>query len=258
MKKFLLMVLLSVFILSSCSLLNLSSVPQTAVITVSGIETGETTTNRVISVSGTVHNPDNSATTFSGYVILILNSTQYDMSVSSVGDNEYSFSHDVVIVNGRNELQIKVYNSDSVLVEESPVYVIIGNLPTYPFRVELTWDTDDNDVDLHAYYIPQGDTTWTQHCWYSDKSGITDAFLDVDDVNGYGPENFTIVTEHPGTYRMALRYFSSHGVTSDVTCTVRIYKNENLVSTQTHVFIESQANGDDDTNDWYFYDYTVQ
>ncbi|NIA23632.1 MAG: hypothetical protein GWP03_05695 [Proteobacteria bacterium] len=258
MKKLLLFSLLVIFVLSSCSLFNPSSVPQTAVVTVSGIESGQTTTNRVISVSGTVHNPDNSATTFSGYINLVLNSTQYEMSVTSAGDNEFQFNHDVVIVNGRNELQVKVYNSDSVLVEESPIYVIIGDLPTYPFRVELTWNTDYNDVDLHAYYIPQGDTTWTQHCWYSDKSGITNAFLDVDDVDGFGPENFTIVTEHPGTYKMALRYFSAHSVTSDVTCTVKIYKNENLVSTQTHVFSESQANGDDASNDWYFYDYTVQ
>ena len=124
--------------------------------------------------------------------------------------------------------------------------------------MELTWNTDNNDVDLHAYYTPQGSSIPTQHCYYYDKAAITDAFLDVDDVNGYGPENFTIVTEHVGTYSMVLRYFNTHGVTSDVKCTVKIYENENLVNTQTHIFTESQANGNDPSNDWYFFDYVVQ
>jgi hypothetical protein len=257
-KKLMFIIVIGILFITSCSLFNFNKVPQTAELEITGFEDGGTSTNRVISVSGTVHNPVEGDPAFLGYVHLVLNETNYDMSVTHITEDDWKIQHDVVIKNGTNKLRIKVYNSDSNLVEESPEFTLNGNLPIYPFRVELTWDTDFNDIDLHSWYYPTGDTVSTQHCWYSNKTGITNAFLDVDDVNGYGPENFTIENEVSGTYKMGLRYYSAHGVTGDVFCTVRIYKNENLIDTKTHTFTASQANGDNPSNDWAFYSHIVQ
>jgi ABC-type molybdate transport system ATPase subunit len=109
-------------------LFNFNKVPQTAELEITGFEDGGTSTNRVISVSGTVHNPVEGDTAFLGYVHLVLNETNYDMSVTHITEDDWKIQHDVVIKNGTNKLRIKVYNSDSNLVEESPEFTLNGNL----------------------------------------------------------------------------------------------------------------------------------
>lgn len=73
-------------------------------------------------------------------------------------------------------------------------------------RVVLTWDKADTDVDLHV------EDSSGNHAWYADLTGIPGAFLDHDDVDGFGPEVFTMETLAPNTtYRVYLHYFSDHG-----------------------------------------------
>jgi hypothetical protein len=66
------------------------------------------------------------------------------------------------------------------------------------------------------------------HIWYARKQG-NNAELDVDDVDGYGPETITSNGGRSGlTYDVRLHYYSDHGNSSPQTNpTVRvIYANE--------------------------------
>lgn len=75
------------------------------------------------------------------------------------------------------------------------------------FRVTLSWN-EANDIDLHTFG-PNG-----QHSWYSpDSMTIAAGELDVDDTDGFGPENFTARSLVPGTYRIAVNYFNGSQAT---------------------------------------------
>jgi hypothetical protein len=112
------------------------------------------------------------------------------------------------------------------------------------FQVTLSWDVA-TDVDLHTF-APSG-----KHCWYGNKE-IPEGFLDVDDIDGFGPENFTLRALVPGRYRIGVNYYRG-----DVTSRVRIE-----VATRTtrrtfgpHILLESNRNGGypirGDTESWW-------
>lgn len=98
-------------------------------------------------------------------------------------------------------------------------------------RVEMFWDTDGTDMDLHLLN-PTG-TEWEGHddCHFRNCDGgavlewgapgpADNPRLDIDDTNGFGPENINIMRPQPGTYRVAVHAWAS-GVATRVT--VRIY-----------------------------------
>ena len=81
--------------------------------------------------------------------------------------------------------------------------------------VRLSWDTDNTDVDSHLiepngtlfdcntdYYYGNPSPDWgTAGDW------VDDPFLDLDDVDGYGPENINITEPQPGTYKYTVHYY---------------------------------------------------
>ena len=69
-------------------------------------------------------------------------------------------------------------------------------------QITLVWD-NDADLDLHVY-DPSDEEIWWKNT-YSYTGGI----LDVDDINGYGPENvYWPKGEAPsGSYKVYLRYY---------------------------------------------------
>ena len=78
--------------------------------------------------------------------------------------------------------------------------------------VQLTWD-DTSDLDLHVW---EPDST---HVYWSSKTGVSGE-LDVDDTNGYGPENYTSATAATGTYTIWVKCYSgcsSTGYTLHIT-----------------------------------------
>lgn len=73
-------------------------------------------------------------------------------------------------------------------------------------RAVLSWDTGLTDVDLHVK-DSQGRETY-----YQNKTGIPNSALDVDDMDGYGPENFSLTRMEPDTsYKVFLHYYASNG-----------------------------------------------
>ncbi|HEY3452258.1 MAG TPA: hypothetical protein VGK67_38290, partial [Myxococcales bacterium] len=71
------------------------------------------------------------------------------------------------------------------------------------FRVVLNWGDQPRDLDLHVVYPGN-------HIYFEKKNG-TDAFLDVDDTDGFGPETLTIKKRHPGEqYVFAIHNYSAN------------------------------------------------
>jgi hypothetical protein len=83
-----------------------------------------------------------------------------------------------------------------------------GTLKIKPtaLRVVLTWDKAKTDVDLRVT------DSHGNVAWFQDFTGIPGGFLDHDDVDGFGPEVFTLETLQPDTeYTVAVHYFSDKG-----------------------------------------------
>ena len=211
------------------------------------VSNGGTTTDRVQSVYGTIENPSGSdAATFGGKVILELNGNSQYVTPERNVNGTWDFSGDLVIRRGVNTLIIYVDDLNGNHVYTSMPYVITGDLPQRKIESVLTWNTDDNDVDMHIY------SPNDEHTYYSDLTAIPGCNLDLDDTDGYGPETFTCEnnTVESGTWTIKVRYYSDHGVTSPVIATIRVTRNEGTAQTFTHTFTADQANGDDDANDW--------
>ncbi len=109
-------------------------------------------------------------------------------------------------------------------------------------HIELEWDTDNCDVDLH-FLKPGADLfDCDNDCFYANPNPdwdtkndfLDDPFLDYDDVDGYGPENTNISEPKPGTYKVVMHYYndSYEGTSGGPTnATVRVYSYGQLLQT---------------------------
>jgi hypothetical protein len=105
---------------------------------------------------------------------------------------------------------------------------LVRALATEGLRIEVFWNTDGTDMDTHL--MRPGGTRWftDEDCYYANCRGSAlmwppggsedDPLLDIDDVDGFGPENINIERPADGTYRVAIDAFRGAANT-----TVRIY-----------------------------------
>jgi hypothetical protein len=126
--------------------------------------------------------------------------------------------------------------------------------PDQDIHVQLVWDTPGDldrfdtgpgagaDLDLHFLH-PNG--TWCHRQWDChfrnrspnwgslDPSADDDPSLDIDRIDGWGPENVNMKNPENGvTYRIGVKYYNDHGYGySDAT--IRLYLLGTLVWTQT-------------------------
>jgi hypothetical protein len=89
--------------------------------------------------------------------------------------------------------------------------------PAQEIWVNGTWDEDATDIDLHVTEMSTGGRA----CWYNAHPPWGD--LDIDDTDGYGPEN---IKSHPeftsGEYEVRVHYYSDHGLDRPTNTTVRV------------------------------------
>ena len=214
------------------------------------VTNGGTTTQRVQHISGKADNPAGAdATTFKGKIAVMLNGVkQYMTAHDRNEDGTWNFEGDFVIKRGANEIKVQVENEDGSVYGTSETFIVNGDLPPRQLESVLTWDTDDNDVDMHVW-SPSG-----LHAYYpsSSKAAIPGCYLDVDDTDGYGPETFVCenTTMESGQWTIKVRYYAEHGVSANVPVTVRVTQNEGVPQVYTHTFTEDQANADNSDNDW--------
>lgn len=112
---------------------------------------------------------------------------------------------------------------------------VIEAIPTENLRIEVSWDKNDTDVDSHLLHPTA--TNWDNNplvChWRNCDGGAVlpwgapgpqdDPRLDLDDIDGFGPENINIdVPELNAPYRFGVFYFSDHG-NGPTNVTVKIF-----------------------------------
>jgi uncharacterized protein YfaP (DUF2135 family) len=118
-------------------------------------------------------------------------------------------------------------------------------IPTDAIHIQLVWDSPSTDVDLHLLREnPAGSyTSWSDNdCYYGDCKApdgldtkwfpaLPDAnpTLDVDDLDGYGPENINIDTPADGKYMVAVHFYSDSQSEGGVAI-LRLYLFGNLHS----------------------------
>jgi len=104
-------------------------------------------------------------------------------------------------------------------------------------RVVLTWDDPHAEIDLHVI-SPLG-----EHAFWADPALPSGGGLDVDSVDGAGPEIFSTVAPAGGAWLFYVNYwgnFNSGGYNFDassneedlITCTLNIVRDENSPNEQ--------------------------
>ncbi|MCC6877716.1 MAG: PKD domain-containing protein [Sandaracinaceae bacterium] len=128
-------------------------------------------------------------------------------------------------------------------------------------RIEVTWNTDFSDVDTHLLRMAGG-TPWfntPNDCYYLNTNPAWDAAgtpddprLDIDDVEGFGPENITLdVPVTNATYRVGIHYYDDD-LAGASTVTVRIYCGDiSVVPMATYTRTLNNGGGLPDANDFW-------
>jgi len=152
----------------------------------------------VITVSGLIELEDSQGnhTSYDGSTaILTLNGVDQTLQVSSG-----SFDTEVGILEGSNTLRFRATseNGDTGISELLTVY---GDFDSDDIVITLSWNTPTSDLDLHIWN-PLG-----EHCCYWNMT-ITEGSLDIDDMEGFGPETFTATSALTGTYTVMVNCFS--------------------------------------------------
>jgi uncharacterized protein YfaP (DUF2135 family) len=121
-----------------------------------------------------------------------------------------TFNTTAVLRTGENSIVAGVQTNDGQIITSTPI-TVTSNALNNTYHARITWDKNDTDVDLHF--------SWSggAECYFGNRTptwgtAATSPRLDVDDTNGYGPENITIGgLPGPGTYRLWVHYWSDHG-----------------------------------------------
>ena len=123
--------------------------------------------------------------------------------------------------------QLKVTNE--IGLTSSPATCTTSAIPDEQLHVELIWDTGGADMDLHlaqgghSIYDGTYDCNWCRQSPEWGVSGIDDnPVLDIDDQQGYGPENINIDVPADGAYDVYVHYFNDGG-DDVVVATVKVY-----------------------------------
>jgi uncharacterized protein YfaP (DUF2135 family) len=90
--------------------------------------------------------------------------------------------------------------------------VTINSVPRSGLHVQMTWDQPVNDIDLH---LARNGTNWCSNddCYYAGRTrtwggGNANPSLDIDDLNGFGPENIEIESPADGNYTVGVGMYS--------------------------------------------------
>ena len=129
-------------------------------------------------------------------------------------------------------------------------------------RIKLSWDSNDTDVDSHLIRPGGSFFDCESDCHFGNPSpdwGIKgdwkdDPFLDVDDVDGFGPEYINISEPMVGTYKYVVHYYDdTHegSSSSPANATVEVWTYGQKVGTFGPVHLDqTNRNWDVFTVDW--------
>ena len=137
------------------------------------------------------------------------------------GENHLIFSCSGTIVKD-GQTQLITIGSNMDLVD----FVINSTYEYSAILVTLTWETDQTDLDLYVI-----DPTGDYSCYYHMPT-LDGGELDRDDVDGFGPEHWTLTyndnVRWGQDYKVRVHYFRNEGIVSNFTVT--IVTNEGTVN----------------------------
>lgn len=119
-------------------------------------------------------------------------------------------------------------------------------------RIVLTWGVSPRDLDSHLL-VPADASHLNGYEVYYRTKGINDpnqypyAFLDVDDISGYGPETITIFDTLNHTYKYFVYNFTGEAEITTSNAVVQVYDRNGLRKTYN---IPTSGNG----RYWYVFD----
>ena len=183
-------------------------------VTVNPIE--ELVVDRVISITGKVANP-----LLTSAMLVLDNDIEhaYDLTLSNG-----SFTQPIVLVGTATQVShsIRVVATSGGLAAEGTMS-FNSLVPLMALRATLTWNTDGTDVDFWVT-DPNG-----EKCYYGNRTTASGLMLDVDDQDGFGPENITSSNMIPGDYLVQVHYWSDHNADEAIgsDCQVVIKQDEN-------------------------------
>ena len=160
-------------------------------------EISDVVTDRIVNITGKIANP--SLTT----ALLILdNDSEHSIEMNL---NNGNFSQAVVLNGSTAEVSHTVYViavSGGLTAEDTMTFTSL--VPIMSLHCTLTWDTSGTDVD---FWITDPNK---EKCYYAHRHTASGLALDVDDTDGYGPENITSPSVIPGDYTVQVHYYSDH------------------------------------------------
>jgi len=119
----------------------------------------------------------------------------------------------------------------------APTECRLDAVPQDAIHIELTWSTGDSDFDLHLanrvpdeqgenFFLRSEDVNFCNETadWGAAGDTSDDATLELDDQEGYGPENVSIFEPADGEYLVRAHYFDTAS-NSETIATVRFYLN---------------------------------
>lgn len=118
------------------------------------------------------------------------------------------------------EYTVSVVATNAVGVSSAPARCNLDVVPAADVHVELVWDTENSDLDLHladgeaALYDVPGDVSPCNKTpdWGTAGETLDDPSLDLRDEDGYGPESIGIDEPAEGQYTVRVHYFEDNGV----------------------------------------------
>jgi hypothetical protein len=148
-----------------------------------------------------------------------------------------------VDIAGSYEVCLEVRDSDEIRSCNNAC-IRVDVVPTDALHVQLVWDHPRADLDLH--HLNEGGTVFTHEgdCYFSNKEPEwfepleANPTLDVDDDEGYGPENTNVEAPAPGSSWRVLVHYWSKQTDGDAftTATLRVYAYGQLVGEFDHSF----------------------
>ena len=157
---------------------------------------------------------------------------------------------------GRYLIELTVYDAQNTPSCE-PAQISILATPNEDIHIQLVWDTDNTDIDLHFLH-PNGrwnqspyDCHWLNKTpnWANINSPTDDPSLDIDDVDGFGPENINLDNPENVTYRVGAHYYSDH-FNGASNATIRIWLSSVLVFEYRNKFMTDQQFWDTSSIQW--------
>ncbi|MBW2258515.1 MAG: hypothetical protein JRI25_28535, partial [Deltaproteobacteria bacterium] len=156
------------------------------------------------------------------------------------GADRYGFVPDMV---GEYVAELVVTNDQCVM--SPPCQVSVKAIPAEDLWVEMHWQHSGDDMDLHllegsAALESNGDC-YFGNCvgggpdWGRPGNGQDDPGLDLDDIEGTGPENINIYDPQPGTYTVVVHDYPGSTYQNANAVTVKIHLAGELVFEDTHV-----------------------